>query len=130
MRVMTGNLLPKRRSLDDKLRQSLAEASIQDSSIRKALTSLIMVEDGDGNDINERAYKAKLAAMPLLKKVKSEAKSIDRVSEMNFSEIVNALLDSSSLTEKEVEELILYNDLRKRAIRVDEYDFDMNLKEA
>lgn len=127
MRVMTGNVFAKRRSLDDRLRQNLAEASIQDSSMRKALTSLIMVEENDGNDINEKAYKAKLAAMPLLKKVKAESKSIDRVSEMRFGEIVEVLLDRSTLTTNEAEQLLTYNELRKRAIRVDEYDFEMNL---
>lgn len=127
MRVLTNTYTTSVPGISDQLKRELSEAAMQDSSIKRQLTHLVKVIPGDGNDINEQAFKAKHAAMPLLKKIQKALRANPVVPHISFENIVNVLNEKGELTAEEARLALDYNEKRKLAVRVDEYDFDLNL---
>ncbi|MFB0912597.1 MAG: DUF1974 domain-containing protein, partial [Glaciecola sp.] len=116
--------------ISDDLVRELSSASMQDSSIRAQLTHLVKVMPGDGNDINEQAFKAKHAAMPLLSKVQKALRKSPIVPFVSFEHAVNTMHTAGELTDAERSTLLEYNEKRKLSVRVDEFTFDMELLSA
>jgi hypothetical protein len=85
---------------------------------------------GDGNDINEQAFKAKHAAMPLLSKVQKALRKSPVVPFISFEHAVNTMHTAGTLTDAERSTLLEYNEKRKLSVRVDEFTFDMELLSA
>lgn len=127
MRLLTNTYSSSVVGISDDLVRELSEASMQDNSIKAQLTHLVKVQEGDGNYINEQAFKAKHAAMPLLKKIHTALRAHPVVPAISFENTVNKLAELGQLTAEEVKLALDYNEKRKLAVRVDEYDFDMNL---
>jgi alkylation response protein AidB-like acyl-CoA dehydrogenase len=130
MRVLTNTYTTSVTGISDDLKRELAEASMQDTSIKQELTHLVQVIPGDGNDINEQAFLAKHAAMPLLKKIQKALRNNPVVPYVSFENIVNTLVEKGELSNEEATTALVYNEKRKLAVRVDEYDFDLNLLDA
>lgn len=127
MRVLTNTYTNSVRGISDDLVRRLSEASLQDSSIKAQLTHAVHVVKGDGNDINEQAFKAKHAAMPLLSKVHKALKKAPIVPFLSFEHAVTQLLEKGELTQSETDILLAYNEKRKLSVRVDEFTFDMEI---
>jgi len=116
--------------ISDDLVRELSTAAMQDSSIKAQLTHLVKVMPGDGNDINEQAFKAKHAAMPLLTKVQKALRKAPVVPFISFEHAVNTMHAANTLTDAERTTLLEYNEKRKLSVRVDEFTFDMELLSA
>ncbi len=125
MRVLTNNYTGASEKISDDLIRELSTAALQDSSIKQQLSHLIRKVAGDGNDINEQAFKAKHAAMPLLSKVQKALKAAPVIPFLSFENAVNKLQERGALNETEVTTLLEYNEKRKLAVRVDEFTFDL-----
>ncbi|GLR70958.1 acyl-CoA dehydrogenase [Agaribacter marinus] len=125
MKVLTNNYTGASRKISDDLIRELSTAALQDSSIKQQLSHLIRKVAGDGNDINEQAFKAKHAAMPLLSKVQKALKAAPVIPFLSFENAVNKLQERGALNETEVTTLLEYNEKRKLAVRVDEFTFDL-----
>ena len=69
MRLLTNTYTNSVAGISDDLVRELSIASMQDNSVKEQLTHLVRVTPGDGNDINEQAFKAKHAVAHLLGKV-------------------------------------------------------------
>ncbi|WP_026377223.1 acyl-CoA dehydrogenase [Aestuariibacter salexigens] len=130
MRVLTATYTSSVSHISDDLVRELAAATMQDNSIKAQLTHLVRTLPGDGNDINEQAFKAKHAAMTLLNKVQKALRKEPVVPFVSFANAVNKLLEKGELSTSEAKILIDYDDKRKLAVRVDEFDFDLNLLPA
>jgi alkylation response protein AidB-like acyl-CoA dehydrogenase len=130
MRVLTNTYTSSVSHISDDLVRELSTASMQDSSIRAQLTHLVKVMPGDGNDINEQAFKAKHAAMPLLSKVQKALRKLPVVPFISFEHAVNTMHTAGKLTDPERTTLLEYNEKRKLSVRVDEFTFDMELLSA
>ena len=130
MRFITNTYTSSYNQIPDDLVRELSTAALQDSSIKAQLTHLVTVVAGDGNSINEEAFKAKHAAMPLLSKVQKALRKAPVVPFLSFENAVNKLHEAGSLTEQEVDTLLAYNEKRKLSVRVDEFTFDMELIDA
>lgn len=127
MRTLTNTYTGATSKISDDLVRELSKAALQDSNIKRQLTHLIVPMPGDGNDINEQAFKAKHAAMPLLSKVQKALRKAPVVPFLSFENAVNTLLKRGELTANEAEILHSYNEKRMLAVRVDEFTFDMEL---
>jgi acyl-CoA dehydrogenase len=127
MRVLTNTYTSSVRGISDDLVRELSAATMQDSSIRTQLTHAVHVVKGDGNDINEQAFKAKHAAMPLLNRVQKTLRKAPIVPFLSFENAVNILLEKGEVTEAERVILLEYNEKRKLSVRVDEFTFDMEI---
>ncbi|MFW8590392.1 acyl-CoA dehydrogenase [Glaciecola sp. 2405UD65-10] len=127
MRVLTNTYSNSVSGISDDLVRELSTASMQDSSIKAQLTHAVVVTPGDGNDINEQAFKAKHAAMPLLSKVQKALRKSPVIPFLSFENAVNKLQESGQLTDAEKATLLEYNEKRKLAVRVDEFTFDMEI---
>ena len=127
MRVLTNTYTSSVSQISDDLVRELATAALQDNSIKDQLTHLVTVEPGDGNDINEQAFKAKHAVMPLLGKVQKALRKEPVIPFVSFENACNKLLEKGELTAAEHADLLSYDAKRKLAVRVDEFDFDLNL---
>lgn len=127
MRLLTNTYTTSITTISDDLKRELSDASMQDSSIKRQLSELVKVIPGDGNHINEEAFKAKHAAMPLLKKIQKALRANPVVPSVSFEHTVNVLAEKGVLTAEEAGLALDYNEKRKLAVRVDEYDFDLNL---
>jgi alkylation response protein AidB-like acyl-CoA dehydrogenase len=125
MRFLTNTYTSSVSGISDDLVRELSAASMQDSSIKAQLTHLVVSIPGDGNDINEQAFKAKHAAMPLLSKVHKALRATPVVPFISFEHAVVTLRDAGDLTESEASTLLAYDEKRKLAVRVDEFTFDM-----
>jgi acyl-CoA dehydrogenase len=130
MRFITNTYTSSYNQIPDDLVRELSTAALQDSSIKAQLTHLVSVVAGDGNSINEEAFKAKHAAMPLLSKVQKALRKAPVVPFLSFENAVNKLHEAGSLTQQEVDTLLAYNEKRKLSVRVDEFTFDMELIDA
>jgi len=130
MRVLTNTYSNSVSGISDDLVRELSTASMQDTSIKEQLTHLVHVVKGDGNDINEQAFKAKHAAMPLLSKVHKALKKAPVVPFLSFENAVTKLHEKGDLTEVEMTTLLAYDEKRKLSVRVDEFTFDMELVPA
>jgi alkylation response protein AidB-like acyl-CoA dehydrogenase len=130
MRVLTNTYTSSVSGISDDLVRELSTASLQDSSIKAQLTHLVKVMPGDGNDINEQAFKAKHAAMPLLSKVHKALRKSPVIPFISFENAVDTLHAKGDLSDAERTTLLEYNEKRKLSVRVDEYTFDMDLLSA
>ena len=127
MRVLTNTYTSSVPGISDDLIRELSEASMQQTLIKEQLTHLVVVSPGDGNDINQQAFDAKHAAMPVLKKVQKLMRSNPVIPALSFENVVAKLKEQDLLTNDEVALVLDYNDKRKLAVRVDEFTFDMEL---
>ena len=127
MRVLTNTYTTAVTGISDDLKRQLSEAAMQDTSIKAQLTHLVKVIPGDGNDINEQAFKAKHAVLPQLKKIQKALRKTPVVPFISFEHAVGKLQEAGVITTQDVALVIEYNDKRKLAIRVDEFTFDMEL---
>ncbi len=130
MRVLTNTYTSSVTGISDDLVRELAAASMQDSSIKAQLTHAVRTIPGDGNDINEQAFKAKHAAMPLLTKVHKALKAEPVVPFISFENAVNKLHEKGDLSDTEKATLLDYDEKRKLSVRVDEFTYDMELISA
>ncbi len=127
MRLITMTYSGKMVKVNDDLVRELAEQAQLDTAFKKQLTHLIKPVAGDGNYINEQAYLAKMACLPLLSKVKKSLKQRVFKAGVRFSITLDNALQANVITVDEHKQLQDYNLKRERAIRVDEFDFDLNL---
>lgn len=127
MRVLTNTYTSSVSGISDDLIRELSTAAMQDSSIKAQLTHAVVTMPGDGNDINEQAFKAKHAAMPLLNKVQKALRKSPVVPFLSFENAVCKLHEDGQLSDAEKVTLLEYNEKRKLAVRVDEFTFDMEL---
>lgn len=125
MRLLTCTYTNSVSGISDKLACKLALASMQDDSIKAQLTHLVRPVAGDGNDINEQAFKAKHAVAHLLGKVQKALRKEPVVPYLSFENALAKLQERGVVTEKEAEMLHDYNEKRKLAVRVDEFTFDL-----
>jgi hypothetical protein len=125
MRTLTASYTGAVKGISDDLVRELSTAALQDTSIKAQLTHLVKPIAGDGNDINEQAFKAKHAAMPLLSKVQKALRKAPVVPFISFENAVNKLAEAGDITAQEKDVLLAYDAKRKLAVRVDEFTFDM-----
>lgn len=127
MRTLTNTYTNSVGGISDDLVRALSEASMQQTSIKAQLTHAVNVVEGDGNDINQQAFEAKHAVMPVLKKIQKALRANPVVPSLSFEHVVKSLHAQNLISQDEVEKVLDYNQKRLKAIRVDEYDFDLNL---
>ena len=127
MRFITMNYSTKMPKISDNLIRELAEQAQLDTAFKKQITHLVKPIEGDGHYINEQAYKAKMGCLDLLTKVKKALRAKTIKPGIRFALTLDNALVANVITEEEYAKLIDYNKKRERAIRVDEFDFDMNL---
>ncbi|MBB1396354.1 acyl-CoA dehydrogenase [Pseudoalteromonas sp. SG44-8] len=127
MRFITMNYSTKMPKISDDLIRELATQAQLDTAFKKQITHLVKPIEGDGHYINEQAYKAKMGCLDLLAKVKKALRAKTIKSGIRFALTLDNALVANVITEEEYAKLIDYNKKRERAIRVDEFDFDMNL---
>lgn len=125
MRLLTCTYTNSVSGISDKLACELAIASMQDDSVKAQLTHLVRPVPGDGNDINEKAFKAKHAVAHLLSKVQKALRKEPVVPYLSFENALQKLQARGVVTAKEAEMLHDYNEKRKLAVRVDEFTFDL-----
>eukprot|EP01086_Lenisia_limosa_P012553 TRINITY_DN4096_c0_g1_i2.p1 TRINITY_DN4096_c0_g1~~TRINITY_DN4096_c0_g1_i2.p1 ORF type:complete len:203 (-),score=25.46 TRINITY_DN4096_c0_g1_i2:38-646(-) len=130
MRLLTNTYTNSVAGISDDLVRELSIASMQDNSVKEQLTHLVRVTPGDGNDINEQAFKAKHAVAHLLGKVQKALRKEPVVPFISFEHALNKLQEKGVVTADEAAKLHDYNEKRKLAVRVDEYTFDMELVPA
>ncbi|MBD1583085.1 acyl-CoA dehydrogenase [Pseudoalteromonas sp. S16_S37] len=127
MRVITMHYTHRMPAISDDLVRELAKAAQMDTAFKAQLTHLIKPTAGDGHDINEQAYKAKMACLDLLAKVKKALRSKEIKAGVRFAQTLDNALAANLISSQEYAQLIDYNKKREKAIRVDEFDFDLNL---
>jgi acyl-CoA dehydrogenase len=127
MRLLTNTYTRSVKTISDELKQALSNASMQPSSIMAELTHLVKPVAGDGNDINNQAFLAKHKVMPQLKKIQKALRKTPVIPYISFENAVAKLQEAGELTAEEVTLVIDYNDKRKKAVRVDEFTFDLEL---
>ncbi|MFU2511942.1 acyl-CoA dehydrogenase [Pseudoalteromonas sp. ASV78] len=127
MRFITMNYSTKMPKISDDLIRELATQAQLDTAFKKQITHLVKPIEGDGHYINEQAYKAKMGCLDLLAKVKKALRAKTIKPGIRFALTLDNALVANVITEEEYAKLIDYNIKRERAIRVDEFDFDMNL---
>ncbi|WP_448548512.1 acyl-CoA dehydrogenase [Thalassotalea fusca] len=128
MRTLTVTYSDKTIKISDDLVRELAHQSQLDTEFKQQLTHLIVSVPGDGHDINHQAYKAKLAVLPLLSKVKKALRAKVFTAGTHFQFTIENAFSAGVISEQERAQLVDYNLKRERAVRVDEFDFDMNLQ--
>lgn len=126
MKLITVTYSPKMKKINDDLVRELAHQAQLNTGFKRQLTHLVKPVVGDGNDINEQAYLAKIACLPLLAKVKRGLKQRAFRPGVKFTLTLDAALEAKAITVGEYKQLQDYNLKRERAIRVDEFDFNMN----
>ncbi|MBB1409854.1 acyl-CoA dehydrogenase [Pseudoalteromonas sp. SG44-17] len=127
MRFISMNYSTKMPKISDDLIRELATQAQLDTAFKKQITHLVKPIEGDGHYINEQAYKAKMGCLDLLAKVKKALRAKTIKPGIRFALTLDNALVANVITEEEYAKLIDYNKKRERAIRVDEFDFDMNL---
>lgn len=127
MRVLTNTYSNSVTGISDDLVRELSTAALQDTSIKNQLTHLVRTVEGDGNDINEQAFKAKHAAMPLLNKVQKALRKAPVIPFISFENAVNKLHEIGELNDADQSTLLAYNEKRMLSVRVDEFTFDMEI---
>jgi acyl-CoA dehydrogenase len=127
MRVLTNTYSNSVSSISDDLVRELSTAAMADNSIKAELTHLIKTSPGDGNDINEQAFKAKHAVMPILSKVQKALRAYPVVPFISFEYAIGEMLKADHINAEEHAALLDYNNKRKLSVRVDEFTFDLEL---
>ncbi len=127
MRLITMTYSESQMRIDDNLVRELAHQAQLNTSFKRQLTHLVVSTPGDGHSINEQAYLAKIECLNLLAKVKKAIKSKEVATGVRFAETLDNALVANIITAQEYKQLVDYNIKRERAIRVDEFDYDLNL---
>ncbi|GIU18561.1 acyl-CoA dehydrogenase [Shewanella colwelliana] len=127
MKLITVTYSPKMKKVNDDLVRELAHQAQLNTEFKRQLTHLVKPVAGGGNYINEQAYLAKIACLPLLAKVKKGLKAREFKSGVKFALTLDNAFAAKVISNGEHKQLLDYNLKRERAIRVDEFDFDMNL---
>jgi acyl-CoA dehydrogenase len=127
MRFITMNYSTKMPKISDDLVRELAKEAHLDTDFKKQITHLVKPVEGDGHHINEQAYQAKMACLSLLSKVKKALRAKTIKPGERFAITLENALAGKVINKQEYAKLADYNVKRERAIRVDEFDFDMNL---
>ncbi|KZX01335.1 acyl-CoA dehydrogenase [Pseudoalteromonas luteoviolacea] len=127
MRIATVNFTHRMPKISDDMIRELAKAAQLDTAFKQQITHLVKPTPDDGHDINEQAYKAKMACLESLAKVKKALKRKEIKAGVSFDETLNNAFVAHVVNEQEYIKLVDYNRKREKAIRVDEYDFDLNL---
>ena len=127
IRFVTMNYSTKMPKISDDLIRELAEQAQLDTAFKAQITHLVKPIEGDGHHINEQAYKAKIASLAELAKVKKALRARTIKPGARFSITLENALAANVITDAEFAQLIDYNKKREKAIRVDEFDFDMNI---
>jgi acyl-CoA dehydrogenase len=127
MRFITMNYSTKMPKISDDLVRELAKQAQLDTNFKKQITHLVKPVEGDGHHINEQAYQAKMACLSLLSKVKKALRAKTIKPGERFGITLDNALAAKVINKQEHAKLADYNVKRERAIRVDEFDFDMNL---
>lgn len=127
MRLLTQRYTNATRAITDDLARELAEASLENNAFKAQITHLVATTEGDGYDINTQAFTAKHRVMPVLTKIQKVLRKQPVAPATPFEDMLAQLQSRGELTEAEVEAVTDYNQKRKVAVRVDEYDFDLNL---
>jgi acyl-CoA dehydrogenase len=127
MRFITMNYSTKMPKISDDLVRELAKQAQLDTDFKKQITHLVKPVEGDGHHINEQAYQAKMACLSLLSKVKKALRAKTIKPGERFAITLENALAGKVINKQEYAKLADYNVKRERAIRVDEFDFDMNL---
>lgn len=130
MRMLTAKYTNSVAGISDDLVRELSLAALQDNSVKAQLTHLVRTVKGDGNDINEQAFKAKHAVAHLLTKVQKALRKEPVVPFLSFENALNKLQEKGVINSEEAALLHDYNEKRKLAVRVDEFTFDMELLPA
>ena len=127
MRVLTNTYSTSVKGISDDLKRELSNATMAQSSIMEELTHLVRVIPGDANDINQQAFAAKHAVMPLLKTIQKALRKNPVVPFISFEHAVTKMHEKGELNADDLALILDYNEKRKLAIRVDEYTFDLEL---
>lgn len=127
MRLLTATYSNSTHAISDDLVRELSEVSLQNNAFRKEITHLVETKAGDGYDINYQAFIAKHAVMPMLRKVQKALRAQPVAPATNFSDIVAEMQKRGVLNQTEADAVLDYDAKRRVAVRVDEYDFDLNL---
>lgn len=127
MRLLTQRYSNATKGISDDLSRKLAEASLENNAFKAQITHLVVSVAGDGYDINTQAFEAKHKVMPILSKIQKVLRKNPVAPATAFYDMLAELQKRGDLTEAEVTAVTDYNEKRKVAVRVDEYDFDLNL---
>ena len=127
MRLLTKTYSNNSHAISDDLARELSEMSLQNNAFRNQITNLVDSKAGDGFDINYQAFIAKHQVMPLLRKIQKALRANPVSPLCDFIAIVAEMKSRGVLNSTEAEAVLDYNAKRKLAVRVDEYDFDLNL---
>lgn len=127
MRLLTSSYSNATKAVSDDQVRKLAEMSLQENEFKAQITHLVKVNPGDGYDINTQAFLAKHKVMPLLKKIRQVLRKNPVAPATSFADTLTALQKRGDLTAGDVEAVTDYENKRQVAVRVDEYDFDLNL---
>ena len=127
IRFITMNYSTKMPKISDDLIRELAKQAQLDTAFKAQITHLVKPVEGDGHHINEQAYKAKMASLGELAKVKKALRAKVIKPGIRFNITLDNALAANVITQAEHVQLIDYNIKREKAIRVDEFDFDMNI---
>jgi len=127
MRLLTNSYSNATKAVSDDQVRKLAEMSLQENEFKAQITHLVKTVPGDGYDINTQAFLAKHKVMPILKKIRQVLRKNPVAPATSFSDTLAALQKRGDLTASDVEAVTDYENKRQVAVRVDEYDFDLNL---
>ena len=127
IRFITMNYSTKMPKISDDLIRELAKQAQLDTAFKAQITHLVKPIEGDGHHINEQAYKAKMESLELLAKVKKALRAKTFKPGTRFSITLENALAAKVINDAEFVQLSDYNKKREKAIRVDEFDFDMNI---
>ncbi|MCF6456662.1 acyl-CoA dehydrogenase [Pseudoalteromonas sp. MMG024] len=127
MRLITVTYSESTMRINDDLVRELAHQCQLNTKFKKQLTHLVHASSGDGHDINQQAYLAKLECLDMLAKIKKSLRKREIKAGVRFAETLDNALVANVITADEYKMLVDYNVKRELAIRVDEFDFDMNL---
>ena len=127
LKASLGLHFMSRTKISDLMITTLAEETMKNNGAKSELTHLVNVQPGDGYSELQDAYEAKLAVMPLLKKLQGLVRGGQVSKQLTFGDLVDVAFTGSHISEDEKAKLVDYNIKRRIAIDVDEYDIDMNL---
>ena len=91
------------------------------------MTHLVPTNPSDGYDVNYQAFIAKHEVMPILRKIQKGLRSQKVKPSSDFVAIVTEMLARGVVNQTEADAVLDYDAKRKVAVRVDEYDFDLQL---
>ena len=127
MRLLTASYSNSTSAISDDLIRELSEASLQNTDFRKEITHLVETKEGDGYDINYQAFIAKHTVMPILRKIQKGLRAQPVAPGSDFAAIVAEMVKRGLVNQNEAEAVMDYNEKRKLAVSVNEYDFDLQL---